>query len=471
MASIVIEVPDALKAFGGKLKEVAELVMKAVTQPRGGGAVSSEAFHDVLHAATTQVELAAWEALLRSLDVDVEAVRIAGALHHRVGRYEGTYYTPEGAVTLERSLYRPAGVRNGKTVDAISLRTGALEGGWLPCTARPVAYLLQKGTSREAEETARELRCLPFSRASMERVGHAVGAAYVASAVEVEAELAEAIDVPAEAQSVSISLDRVSVPMEEPRPRGRGRPRKGAAKKPVVVAYRQAYCGTVTLHDSNGDALHTYRFGRMPGGDPEDLEAALAQVVTALLAKRPELIPVLLADGAHEMWNRLRRLLNEESLGQPVRELVDFWHLVEKLAAAAALLDGGSQRLAHWRWMLLHNSNAAGLILDELRASGKAEARVAEDRPVHEAITYLQSHGDRMNYRAARAAGLPIGSGNVEATCKSLFALRLKRPGARWKNDSGEHVVYLRAAALSDWWAPAITSTLAPRRPAVLRAA
>ena len=123
------------------------------------------------------MELAAWEALLGNLDVDVEAVRVGGVLHRRVGRREGTYYTPMGAVTAERSLYRPATIRNGKTVDAISLRTGALEGSWLPCIARPIAYLLQKGTSREAEETARELRCLPYSRSSMERVGHAVGAA------------------------------------------------------------------------------------------------------------------------------------------------------------------------------------------------------------------------------------------------------------------------------------------------------
>ena len=76
--------------------------------------------------------------------------------------------------------------------------------------------------------------------------------------------------------------------------------------------------------------------------------------------------------------------------------LVDFYHLTEKLGAAAQVVEDSAaaagERLGGWKKALLHRSRAPTDILQELIASGRDEG-VGTDHPVHEAITYLQSHG------------------------------------------------------------------------------
>jgi hypothetical protein len=126
--------------------------------------------------------------------------------------------------------------------------------------------------------------------------------------------------------------------------------------------------------------------------------------------------------------------------------------------------------LARWRLKLLNDDNALEQILQTLRDSGKEQVRVGDSRPVHEAITYLENHREDMKYAQARRLCLPVGSGNVEAACKSLYEVRLKRPGCRWKEDTGAHIVDLRALGLSDRYVEGVILTLAPLRQAVCAA-
>ena len=155
-------------------------------------------------------------------------------------------------------------------------------------------------------------------------------------------------------------------------------------------------------------------------------------------------------------------------------EVLDFWHLLEKLAAAAQVLYGDVQAsdvLARWRLDLLNRNATPDDIVTTLTQSGRRYVRVGPQRPVHEAITYIENHRELLGYPGARRRGLPIGSGNTEATCKTLFTVRMKRSGARWKEATARDVINLRALALSDRWAPALQLTLAPLRKAVRVAA
>ena len=101
---------------------------------------------------------------------------------------------------------------------------------------------------------------------------------------------------------------------------------------------------------------------------------------------------------------------------------------------------------------------------------GLKDARSGDAKPVGDAIRYFEKRLKLLRYAAARRVGLPIGSGAVEATCKSLVALRMKRPGARWKEQTGEEILQLRALYLSDRWTAGVVRSLRPLAKAVQRA-
>jgi hypothetical protein len=471
---MVIEIPDELKGVGEAVSALIRQVQAVWRSTRGGKAVDYPTIEQQLAEGAAAIERASHRAVLQGLDLDRPRVVIEGKEYGRVGRYAADYYTMAGPVAVERTLYRERGQRNAKTVNAVSLRCGAVGEVWLPGAAQAMAYQLQQGTSREAEATARLLGRLPYSRSSFESVGHEVGSQYTAVRADIEEVLIEGYDVPLEAASVSVALDRVSVPMEEAVADAGPRVQPGEKDRKVWRQFRMAYCATLTLHDRKGEAVHTLRYGRMPQGEVESLCRSLAADVCTLLRKRSDLQVILLADGASELWSLLQKHLNRETLGIPVHQLVDLWHLLEKLGSAARGLYGEAQAgtvLQGWRLRLLNRTGSLTEILQELYRSGKAEVEVGKSRPVHEAITYLENQREKMNYAYARRRGLPVGSGNVEATCKSLVAVRMKRPGARWKEDTGEHLLNLRALALSDRWGAAMTLTLQPLRKAVRVAA
>lgn len=463
MTTIMLEVPERLKPMVPAIEKMLKDVDARCTRSADGRSFDCATFESVVREDSAALERAAISIALAALDVDAAHVMIGGELHARVGRHEATFNTQVGGVRVTRSLYRKAGERNGRVADPVALRSGCVAGEWLPGAARQMAFLLQQGTAREAEQTSQQLGRLPYSRCSFDRVGHVVGARYLSMNETVEQTLIEQYELPDGARSVSVSLDRICVPIEEPRPRPVGRPSRHAPKHPCVRAWRMAYCGTVTIHDAHGEALHTIRYGTMPKGDELGLVQSMASDVLALLEQKHDLKVSLLCDGAPELWSLLDAEFDREAFGRrKIHRRVDFWHLAEKLAAAASVIFGADAQHHRERWKLklLNADGAAEAILRELRRSGCERARVGDTRPVHDAITYIQNHGDKMDYAAARRLGLPIGSGQVEATCKSLMAARLKRPGSRWKNQTGEHVVHLRALALSDRWDDAMDITL-----------
>ncbi len=65
-------------------------------------------------------------------------------------------------------------------------------------------------------------------------------------------------------------------------------------------------------------------------------------------------------------------------------------------------------------------------------------------KPVHDALKYFRRHRKRMRYAALREQGLPVGSGPVEAACKTLVAQRMKQSDMRWGGEGGQAILTTR---------------------------
>jgi len=90
-----------------------------------------------------------------------------------------------------------------------------------------------------------------------------------------------------------------------------------------------------------------------------------------------------------------------------------------------------------------HEGGAA--LLAELEALD-LRGRPAAVQEVHRQVTgYVRNNLHRMDYPHYRAQGWQIGSGHIEAACKTVVNQRLKQSGMRWGGDGADAVCHLRA--------------------------
>jgi len=84
---------------------------------------------------------------------------------------------------------------------------------------------------------------------------------------------------------------------------------------------------------------------------------------------------------------------------------------------------------------------------------------------VEQALHYFVTNVSRMQYGTFRAAGYFIGSGVVEAGCKTVIGGRCKQSGMFWSESGAENILALRcihsSRRLDDFWKQRLNSKAA----------
>lgn len=393
-----------------------------------------------------EAELLAEE--MHKADVDVPTIVVHGTTYHRVLRCEQDYQTSAGEVRLMRTLYKDHTDPGERALCPLELRLGIVEGRWTPAAAKQAVYLISHLTPTQAEQTLQTLAVMTPSRSSLDRLSKATSKRWEEQRAELEEALRATLTVPDEAVTLAVSLDGVLAPMnngeavvKREQAAAEGRLTRGPA------GYREVGVGTVSFCDAEGKTLATIRMGRMPQEKKKDLKAMLKAEVTRACELRPDLRVVKVADGAKDNWEFLHTLAPEGE------NILDFFHAAEHLerALGAAYGEGSvkaRERFATLRHVLLEQEGGVDKVIRALDHVRRSVSRG------HEAVTkevkFFRRHRSPMRYAAWQKAGLPIGSGVVEAACKTLVTQRRKQSGMRWGQAGGQAVVTVRGWVQSE---------------------
>ncbi|MGD0228484.1 MAG: ISKra4 family transposase [Terriglobia bacterium] len=166
---------------------------------------------------------------------------------------------------------------------------------------------------------------------------------------------------------------------------------------------------------------------------------------------------VVMGDGAEWIWN-----LVAEHFPEAI-QIVDLYHARQHLWELARRLypnDEGKQKA----WMKLHQKRLLDRgriekLVGALRAIRSRNPEVTEK--IRAEADYFERNAERMRYPKFRRQHLFVGSGVIEAGCKTVVASRLKRSGMFWTVRGANAILALRAEPTLSWPSDAPSSMAA----------
>src|SRR5512135_1206373 len=246
-------------------------------------------------------------------------------------------------------------------------------------------------------------------------------------------------------------------------------------------SYREAATATVSVYDRTGQRLGTIYLGRMPEPGQRTLSDQLTALITAVLKSWSGPMPRLayITDAGHHPTAYYEAVLKpmEHPNGSGERLewewVVDYWHACQYIHRMAEGLFGATREGHAWArkmcpW-LKGKAHGAFRVLHSAAALRKRRGLQGSRKQFQEAYDYLARRLRSLNYRRYRQCHLPIGSGVIEAACKTVFTQRMEQAGMMWSIEGGQVIVDLRVIQLSGVWSQVHQSYLQSKILPVMR--
>lgn len=430
---------------------VEELLEFLSSRPEVGESTFEE-FEADLHERICAVEREQLAAELERYDVGADRIEVKGKMYRRKLDCEQSYLGQGGEFRVQRWLYVPC-QGEGLAICPAELRAGIVGKYCTPRAAKIAATGTALMTPRECSELFAEQGGMQPSTSTLDRLPKTLSKCWEKNRAEFESELRCSTVIPADAVALVISLDGVQALMKD---EGRAEKRSQEDKRPMGPAgYREVACATLSFVDLEGETIETIRYARMPQEGKVDVKAWLKAEAKTILESTPGLDVVFVSDGARDLWEFADEL--ERDLGiEDMHRALDAYHALERLKQALDAYHGeGSAKsrgaFEEFRQRLTDEPGGVESVLRGLRYR-RGRCNGTARKTIDCQIKYFERGKDRMGYAALKERNLPIGSGIVEATCKTLVTQRMKRSGMSWREPGGQAILTIRSLLQSNRW-------------------
>jgi hypothetical protein len=294
---------------------------------------------------------------------------------------------------------------------------------------------------------------LDLTTKTVERQAEAIGAG-IAAAEQAEIQRAKQLELPEVcAPSVPvlyIEMDGTGVPVAKSETEGRAGKTEGQPARTREVKLGCVFTQTTT--DERGQPVRDERSTTYTGAIETAAEFGLRIYTEAWRrgwsrAKKK----VLIGDGAIWIWN-----LADQHFPGAV-QIVDLYHARQHLWDLSAKLFPADEKQRR-RWTLrmiekLDNGNIEEVV-NTLRQLKTTNEELAHQ--ISKEAGYFERNKKRMRYPHFRSQKIFVGSGVVEAGCRTVIGERLKRSGMFWTVRGANDIIALRCCRLSgrfeDYW-------------------
>lgn len=360
--------------------------------------------------------------------------------------------TVVGTISVQRPYYLCAQCHQGQSPRDSELDVQGTE--YSPGVRRMMAVVGSEASFEHGREQLELLAGLHVTTKAVERQAEAIGAD-IAQQEETQMKRAKQLELPQvigpAVPVLYIEMDGTQVPMVRSELEGRAGRVEGHSARTREVKLGCVFTQTTT--DEQGrpvrdDASTTYT------GAIETAEEFGHRLYTeawergwSRAAKK-----VIIGDGAEWIWN-----ITEQHFPSAT-QIVDLYHARQHLWGLARALYPGDEAKQN-RWIRCQQSKLDGGQIEKLvrylRSLEIADPQLAEE--IRGEAEYFQRNAARMRYPQFRRQKLFVGSGVIEAACKTVIGSRLKQSGMFWTTRGANAIIALRCNRLSrkfeDYWA------------------